>query len=197
MQQTGRSMSRWNVLALFAAVVGAVLTLGADHWWMHHWIHSGTLVSVGNRAMVPLEPGRVLAYYESTEAVPRPGMAEIHVLTPSGTRLPIMPAYDESDYSIPRHGWTGRLLWEFHAPEAGLYDIGGFNNHYLADADIPPDDRVVIGRSPELLDHALAIRNTIRGAGVSLTLVLVVGLYIPHIRTMRRQLPARSERPDI
>lgn len=181
-----KPITRWNVLALIAAILGTVATLGLDHWWMHRWINSGVMVPVGTRATVPLEPGRVLAYYESNEAVPLPGMAAIHVIDPSGNALPVMPSYDMSDYSIDRHEWSGRLLWEFQAREAGLYDIGGFNHHYHSDDDIPSNDRIVIARTPELLAEAVTVRNTIRGVGVAGTLLLVGALYVPHVRTVRR-----------
>jgi hypothetical protein len=179
-----KPITRWNILALVAALLGTGATLGIDHWWMGRWINSGDFVPVGGRATVLLEPGRVLAYYESVEAVPQPGMAHLHVIAPAGNRLPIMPAYDDADYAIVRHGWTGRLLWEFHAPESGIYDIGGYNNHYLSDDDIPAGDRIVIGRSPELLAEAMATRNMLRTTGVGLTMLLVVSLYVVHVRAV-------------
>lgn len=180
-----KPITRWNLLALLAVLLGTCATLAIDHWWIDRWINSGAFVPVGARSVVPLEPGRVLAYYESVDAVPGPGMADIDVIAPSGIRLPIMPAYDTADYSIERHGWSGRLLWEFHAPVAGLYDIDGFNHHYLSDNDIPSDDRIVIGRTPEFLSESVAVRNRLRGIGVTVTLFLVVGLYIVHIRAVR------------
>jgi hypothetical protein len=84
------------------------------------------------------------------------------------------------------------VLWEFHPPVAGLYDIGGFNNHYLSDYDIPTGDRIVINRSPELLSDAVLIRNTVRSVGISMTLLLVIGLYIPHVRAVRRMASVDS-----
>lgn len=179
-------MTRWNVFALAGAIIGTLCTLGLDHWWMHHWLNSGVTVPVGERADVSLNQGRVLAYYESNDAVPLPGMAAIHVIGPSGESLPVMPAPDTSDYSIQRHNSAGRQLWEFEVREEGMYDIGGFNHHYHSDADIPKYDRIVINRRPESLSQAVLIRNIIRITGLTVTLLLVIVFYIPHVRTVKR-----------
>jgi hypothetical protein len=182
-----RPITRWNLLALAAVVIGTAVTLGLDHWWLGQWINSGQSIPLGQRSIIPLNAGRVIVHYESTDTVPLSSMVHLHVLSPSGESVEVMPARDMSDYNIARFGRSGRTMWEVFVIESGLHDVGGYNHHHASDREIPADDRIVFGRSPAHLNEAMRIRDRIRYTGLVVTLSLTVLLYGMHIYALRRR----------
>ncbi len=193
-----QSITKWNMLALLAIVVGSAATLGLSEIWLQNWTRSGHWFPVGSRATVQLPAGRTLVYYESPVAVPRDGDsgATLRVEDADDEPVAVRPlrAYgDEGDgdanleYRLWLSGWSGRALWEFDAPIAGRYSFVCHNHSVLSDDDLPTDDRIALLRQPDSFAEVRMVRTIVLITGATITITAVIILYMLHSLALQRR----------
>jgi hypothetical protein len=196
------SITKWNVLALLAAAVGAAVTLGSGQVWLENWSRTGQQFPIGRRESLQLPAGPTLVYYESLVAVPMDGdsSARLRVATADGELLPIRPLrqYDDGDsgqsmdYRLWFTGWSGRALWEVNVPHEGRYSVVCHNHSVMSDKDIPADDRVVFLREPNSFELVRKVRTFILVTGATLTMTAVILLYALHNLALRKRKSQRA-----
>ena len=185
------SITKWNILALLAAVVGAGSTLAIDQLWLLNWSRSGVAFPVGQRSQVQLPPGLTRVYYESPVAVPV-GDATLRVLDSDDERLPVRNLDGEDNYRLLFSGWSGRALWEVNVPAAGTYGLIGHNYNFENDKDIPADDRVVFLKQPNSFSEVKTVRTIIQVTGATITMTAVIILYLLHSLTLQKRRKAAT-----
>lgn len=180
------SITKWNMLALIAAIAGGGATLGLDQLWLNNWVNSGQSFAIGQRASIQLPAGTARVYYESGVAVPV-GDASLRVLDADGERMPVRALEGDENYRLLFTGWSGRALWEITIPANGTYEMVCHNFNFMSDADIPPEDRVVFLKTPDSFREVKTFRTFIQVTGATITMTAVIILYLLHSLTLQRR----------
>lgn len=180
------SITKWNILALLAALCGGGATLAADQLWLLNWSRSGVPFPISQRVPLHLPPGPTLVYYESPVAVPTTD-ATLRVFDVDGERLPVKTTAGDASYHLFFTGWSGRALWEVDVPVAGDYEILCHNHNFLSDRDIPADDRVVFLKEPNSFREVKTVRTIIQVTGATITMTAVIVLYLLHSLTLQKR----------
>jgi hypothetical protein len=179
-------MTKWNVLALLAIVIGGGLVIAMDQLGLSSWVNSGKSFPIAQRMSVDLPAGEHFVYYESRVGVPRDSVT-LYFWGPDGQRVFLRQISDDISYQMLLSGWSGRALWRLNLPVAGSYSFKCDNHNYPSDAEIPPDDRVVFLKQPDSLDSFGSMRKTMQIAGGSVVFVIVVIFYVLHGRTLAKR----------
>ena len=184
------NITKWNVLALLAALLGMVITLGLDQLWLNNWFNSGQAFAIGQRATVQLPAGPTLVYYESPVAAPV-GDVMLRIFDADNERLRV-ESLDESrtaelNYRLLLSGWSGRALWRVNIPAAGVYSVLCNNHNFMSDADIPADDRVVFLKQPDSFADVKAVRTFILVTGATVMMTAVIVFYLLHSLTLHKR----------
>lgn len=174
------------MLALLAAVIGAVATLGLDQLWLSNWSRSGVAFPIGQRASVQLPAGPTLVYYESPVAAPV-GDVTLRILDADGERLRVGEPDSDLNYQLLFTGWSGRALWRVDVPAAATYSMVCHNHNFMSDADIPAEDRVVFMKEPDSFAEVKTVRTIIQVTGATITMTAVIILYLLHSLTLQRR----------
>lgn len=201
------SITKWNVLALLAALVGIAVTLTLAEVWLRNWMRSGVNYPIGQRVSAQLPAGKLLVYYESPVAVPVDGdsSATLKVFDADKDPIPVRAlrrygstgSSESMDYRLWLTGWSGRALWEIDVPAAGTYTLVCHNHSVLSDKDIPADDRAVLLRQPPSFAQVRTVRVFILVTGATITMTAVIALYTLHMLALRkrRRLAAEGQSP--
>lgn len=179
-------ITKWNILALLAAIAGAATTLGLDQFWLYNWSRSGVAFPIGQRVSIQLPAGLTRVYYESPVAVPT-GDATLRVFDAESERLPVKQPIGDASYRLLFSGWSGRSLWEVDIPAAGTYQIACYNHNYMNDKDIPAEDRVVFLKEPNNFTEVKTVRTFIQVTGATITMTAVIVLYLLHSLALQRR----------
>ena len=183
------SISKWNVLALLVAFVGAGATLAADQIWLMNWARSGVSFPIGQRTPVQLPAGPTRVYYESPLAVPVDN-ATLRIFDGDGERLPTRGLDGQDNYHLLFTGWSGRALWEVNVPAAGTYSMVCNNYNFMNDEDIPIEDRVVFLKQPDSFQEVKTVRTIVQVTGATITMTAVIILYLLHSLTLQKRKKA-------
>lgn len=185
------NITKWNLLALLAALIGGGATLAADQLWLQNWWRSGVSFPIGQRTPVQLPAGPTRVYYESPVAAPV-GDATLRIFDADNERLKVTSLDGAENYRLMFTGWSGRALWEVDIPAAGTYEMVCHNHNFLVDEDIPADDRVVFLKDPNSFKEVKTVRTIIQVTGATITMTAVIVLYLLHSLTLqkRRKLAA-------
>jgi hypothetical protein len=185
-------ITKWNMLALVAAALGAALTLGLDQLWLHNWARSGVSLPIGQRTPVNLPSGPTIVYYESPVAVPVAD-ATLRVFDADDERIRVNALDGSLNYRLLLSGWSGRALWEVDAPAAGGYTLVCHNHNFLSDSEIPAEDRVVVLKQPNSFKDVALVRTIIQVTGATLTMTSVIILYLLHSLALKKRRALATE----
>lgn len=159
---------------------------------MFRWLQSGKHFPVGERVVAELEAGLHTIYYESPVDVPVLGQAHLHILNQDNRPVEISNLSVDTSYRLPWTGWSGREMWQVKVAEPGTYDLACYNLSHPSDKHVPRDDRIALLKHPATFDEASRSSRAVRHAGVVLTVLLVVGLYVQHARTIINSASEKS-----
>jgi hypothetical protein len=177
-------MTRWNRLALVVALGGAALTILGDQLHLRRWAQSGIRMPVGEATTIDLPEGDLVAYYESSVAVPN-GNVLLAVRGADGAIVPPRLPYEESNFRVLMTGWSGRALWRLDGVRAGPYTVIANNPNFLSNEEVPPDDRIVFAKEPATFTAFDRRRKAVQLTGAGITVVATVLLYCLHVLALR------------
>ena len=183
-----RHITKWNLLALVVVIAGGAATLGLAQLWIVNWSRTGERFTLNARHTVTLPAGQSLVYYESPHSVPM-GRATLQVYDPAGNRSRAPIVTDDVSFRVHLTGLSGRALWQLSIPEPGEYVFIATNENILSDADLPPEDRIVLFKSPNTVHEARLVQKGIMITGGSITLVLTIICYLFHLGAVSRRGP--------
>jgi hypothetical protein len=181
-----RPITKWSVLALVCVVVGASGTIIIDQVWLNAWVNSGKHFPVGQWSAVELPPGSTLVYYESPESVPLSD-ATLFLTDPEGDRVRTAQITEDINYRVLLSGWSGRALWRLNISKPGVYRFRCSNHNFEDDSQIPAEDRLTFLKSPATLSEVTAVRKFIQITGATITMTVVVMLYLMHGLALKRR----------
>jgi hypothetical protein len=184
-------ITKWNVFALGAAILGGAVTLGLDQLWLQNWANSGKRFAISQQAQVELPAGVSHVWYESSHSLPAVNVG-LHLV--HGGREIIIPERlgPEAAYRLLLGGRSGRALWRLDLPQAGKFSFTCFNNNFESVDQIPPDDHVVFLKTPDTLAQATIGRKLIQVTGATATGTAVIVLYLVHALELRRRQRATN-----
>jgi hypothetical protein len=185
-----RPITIWSLLALAVMIVGMGVTLGLHLFWLRAWAETGVKFSVSHRrAPVDLPAGSNLVWYESRQSVPT-GDVVLNLYNSAGDRVPVGHPSGDVSYLLSFSDLSGRALWELHLAKAGRYEFEASNNTVTSDDQIPADDRIVFLKSPDSLEQANTVRKVLVVTSATITITLVIVLYIVHGVTLAKRRAA-------
>ena len=177
-----------------AAIGGAGTTLTIDQMWLGSWLRSGKHFPINQFATVELPAGPTLVYYESPVSVPVSD-ATLFMTDPEGERVRPINLIEDVSYRMLLSGWSGRALWKLDITVPGPYRFRCSNHNYQADSDVPADDRVAFLKNPQHVQEVTTVRKFIQITGATVTVTLVIALYILHGLALRKRAAVLSSNP--
>ena len=186
MKRKSRPITKWSVLALACVVIGASGTMFIDQMWLNEWVKSGRQFPIGQWNVAELPLGPALVYYESPYSVPV-GDVTLHITDPDGERMRVAQLAEDINYRVHLSGWSGRALWRLNITKPGAYRFRCSNHNFAVDAEIPAEDRITFAKVPPELADATSIRKFIQITGATITMTLVIVLYLLHGLALKRR----------
>lgn len=182
-------ITKWNILALGAAIIGGTATLGLDQLWLQAWASSGKRFPIAQQGEVELPAGVSHVWYESSHSLPTVNVG-LHMV--QADREVVIPERlgPEVSYRLLLGGRSGRALWRLNMPRSGRYQFTCFNNNFESVDQIPSDDHVVFLKTPDTLAQASIGRKLIQVTGATATGTAVIVLYLVHALELRKRQSA-------
>lgn len=172
---------RWYALAgLLAALgIGAVAWGVSGLFGFEHEVAAFQRVDVPGQAVVTLEPGKYVVYYEAVDAGSVPPL-EVFV-EPAGDVAAIDLRRPSGSMTYETGGYQGEAVWEFAVDEPGTHSV-----EVLSDTDL---GQLAIGTS--MVGGLLAIVfGMLGGVGaLFLAIIVVVVTAVRRSRARRRTQP--------